>query len=58
MVSNERKWARVANRMNYAPGKGISSTLRSHYERILYPYDLFQAGVTADSAQVTNPCDQ
>uniref|UniRef100_S4RDL6 [histone H3]-trimethyl-L-lysine(4) demethylase n=1 Tax=Petromyzon marinus TaxID=7757 RepID=S4RDL6_PETMA len=42
----ERKWSRVAAKMGYPAGKGAGSLLRSHYERILYPYDLFQSGVS------------
>jgi len=30
--------------MGFAPGKAVGSHLRSHYERILYPYYLFQTG--------------
>lgn len=36
----------VASRMGFPPGKGTGSLLRSHYERILYPYELFQSGAT------------
>jgi len=34
----------VACRLAYAGGKGVGSTLRQHYEKILYPYDIFQSG--------------
>lgn len=30
--------------MGFAPGKAVGSHLRAHYERILYPYNLFQSG--------------
>ncbi|XP_051525204.1 lysine-specific demethylase 5B-B-like isoform X5 [Myxocyprinus asiaticus] len=30
--------------MGFAPGKAVGSHLRSHYERVLYPYNLFQSG--------------
>ncbi|XP_014667621.1 PREDICTED: lysine-specific demethylase 5B-like [Priapulus caudatus] len=43
-VSYERKWTRVASRMGYEPGKGVGSLLKGHYERILYPYDIFKSG--------------
>ncbi|KAJ8411958.1 hypothetical protein AAFF_G00142250 [Aldrovandia affinis] len=43
-VSKERRWARVAQRMGYPPGKNIGSLLRSHYERIVCPFETFQSG--------------
>uniref|UniRef100_A0A8C7QGX7 [histone H3]-trimethyl-L-lysine(4) demethylase n=1 Tax=Oncorhynchus mykiss TaxID=8022 RepID=A0A8C7QGX7_ONCMY len=39
-----RRWSKIALKMGFAPGKAIGSHLRSHYERILYPYNLFQTG--------------
>ena len=48
MVSKERKWSKVSAKLNFEAGKGIGSILRTHYERILYPYDLFKSGVTVD----------
>ncbi|MGH0189350.1 UNVERIFIED_CONTAM: hypothetical protein FKN15_034986 [Acipenser sinensis] len=32
--------------MGFAPGKAVGSHIRSHYERILYPYNLFQSGAS------------
>ena len=46
MVSKERKWSKVASRLGYPGGKGVGSVLRTHYERMLYPFDLFRAGAT------------
>ncbi|XP_053321235.1 lysine-specific demethylase 5A isoform X2 [Spea bombifrons] len=46
VVSKEKKWSRVATRMGYMPGKGTGSLLKTHYDRILYPYELFQSGVS------------
>uniref|UniRef100_A0A7N6A586 [histone H3]-trimethyl-L-lysine(4) demethylase n=1 Tax=Anabas testudineus TaxID=64144 RepID=A0A7N6A586_ANATE len=46
MVCKEKRWSMVASRMGFPPGKGTGSLLRSHYERILYPYELFQSGAT------------
>ncbi|KAM6149263.1 lysine-specific demethylase 5C-like [Rhynchocyon petersi] len=43
-ICKDRRWARVAQRLNYPPGKNIGSLLRSHYERIVYPYEMFQSG--------------
>uniref|UniRef100_A0A671V7W5 [histone H3]-trimethyl-L-lysine(4) demethylase n=1 Tax=Sparus aurata TaxID=8175 RepID=A0A671V7W5_SPAAU len=45
-VCKEKRWSKVASRMGFPPGKGTGSLLRSHYERILYPYELFQSGAT------------
>uniref|UniRef100_A0A3P9DM25 [histone H3]-trimethyl-L-lysine(4) demethylase n=1 Tax=Maylandia zebra TaxID=106582 RepID=A0A3P9DM25_9CICH len=46
MVCKERRWARIAQRLGYPPGKNIGSLLRSHYERIVYPYEMFQSGTS------------
>ncbi|XP_016075602.1 PREDICTED: lysine-specific demethylase 5D-like isoform X2 [Miniopterus natalensis] len=43
-VCKDRRWAQVAQRLSYPPGKNIGSLLRSHYERIIYPYETFQCG--------------
>ncbi|MCI4380721.1 hypothetical protein PGIGA_G00243430 [Pangasianodon gigas] len=43
-VCKERRWTKIAMTMGFAPGKAVGSHLRAHYERILYPYNLFQAG--------------
>lgn len=45
-MTKEKKWSKVASRLGYLPGKGTGSLLKSHYERILYPYELFQSGVS------------
>ncbi|XP_043916445.1 lysine-specific demethylase 5C isoform X2 [Protopterus annectens] len=44
VICKDRRWARVAQRMCYPSGKNIGSLLRSHYERIVYPYELYQSG--------------
>lgn len=31
-----------------ATGKCNGSVLKSHYEKYLYPFDLFEAGITVD----------
>ncbi|KAJ2954973.1 hypothetical protein O0L34_g3316 [Tuta absoluta] len=50
VCSAERKWSKIARRMGFPQGKGIGSILKSHYERILYPYDVFKSsGVKADA---------
>ncbi|XP_077565840.1 lysine-specific demethylase 5A [Stigmatopora nigra] len=45
-VCKEKRWSKVGSRMGFPPGKGTGSLLRSHYERILYPYELFQSGAS------------
>uniref|UniRef100_A0A665TC67 [histone H3]-trimethyl-L-lysine(4) demethylase n=1 Tax=Echeneis naucrates TaxID=173247 RepID=A0A665TC67_ECHNA len=44
IVCRERRWTKIALQMGFAPGKAIGSHLRGHYEKILYPYNLFQSG--------------
>ncbi|XP_077325080.1 lysine-specific demethylase 5A isoform X6 [Lithobates pipiens] len=46
VVSKEKKWSKVGSRLGYMPGKGTGSLLKTHYERILYPYELFQSGIS------------
>lgn len=43
-VCRERRWTKISVKMGFAPGKAVGSHLRTHYERILYPYNLFQTG--------------
>uniref|UniRef100_A0A8C5HWG9 [histone H3]-trimethyl-L-lysine(4) demethylase n=1 Tax=Gouania willdenowi TaxID=441366 RepID=A0A8C5HWG9_GOUWI len=45
-VCRDRRWTKISVKMGFAPGKAIGSHLRAHYERILYPYNLFQTGAT------------
>ncbi|KAK1899165.1 Lysine-specific demethylase 5B-B, partial [Dissostichus eleginoides] len=44
LVCTERRWTKIAMTMGFAPGKAVGSHLRVHYEKILYPYNLFQSG--------------
>uniref|UniRef100_A0A3Q3GUM0 [histone H3]-trimethyl-L-lysine(4) demethylase n=1 Tax=Labrus bergylta TaxID=56723 RepID=A0A3Q3GUM0_9LABR len=46
ILCKEKRWSKVASRMGFPSGRGTGSLLRSHYERILYPYELFQSGAT------------
>ncbi|XP_067119394.1 lysine-specific demethylase 5A isoform X3 [Centruroides vittatus] len=46
VVTKERRWAKIASRMGYPHGRSIGSLLRQHYERILYPYDIFKSGAS------------
>ena len=45
-VTRERKWTGIANRLGLKSNnhKGIGSILRTHYERIIYPFVVFQTG--------------
>ncbi|XP_070945604.1 lysine-specific demethylase 5D isoform X2 [Macaca nemestrina] len=54
-ICKDRRWARVAQRLHYPPGRNIGSLLRSHYERIIYPYEMFQSG--ANHVCNTHPFD-
>uniref|UniRef100_A0A6I8SJJ0 Lysine-specific demethylase 5A n=1 Tax=Xenopus tropicalis TaxID=8364 RepID=A0A6I8SJJ0_XENTR len=53
VVTKEKKWSQVGNRMGYQPGKGTGSLLKLHYDRILYPYELFQSGVSLMVRNIT-----
>ncbi|KAG7495169.1 lysine-specific demethylase 5B-B-like [Solea senegalensis] len=53
-VCRERRWTKISVKMGFAPGKAIGSHLRTHYERILYPYNLFQNGANLSRATLTN----
>uniref|UniRef100_A0AAR2LGP4 [histone H3]-trimethyl-L-lysine(4) demethylase n=1 Tax=Pygocentrus nattereri TaxID=42514 RepID=A0AAR2LGP4_PYGNA len=50
VVCKDRRWTKIATTMGFAPGKAVGSHLRAHYERIIYPYNLFQSG-----ANLLNP---
>uniref|UniRef100_A0A4W6FWU7 [histone H3]-trimethyl-L-lysine(4) demethylase n=1 Tax=Lates calcarifer TaxID=8187 RepID=A0A4W6FWU7_LATCA len=52
-VCRERRWTKISVKMGFAPGKAIGSHLRAHYERILYPYNLFQTGANLPVRHVT-----
>lgn len=53
----ERKWAKVTNRMGYQINNNnrgtVASLLRHHYEKILYPHDIFQSGATIGAQDET-----
>ena len=43
VVTAEKKWPKVAQDMGYNPqNKNIANLLKAHYERILYPLEVFQ----------------
>ena len=42
-MSGDRKWVKVAADMGYSPAnKNVPALLKAHYERILFPLDLFE----------------
>ena len=47
-ITRDKKWPKIAVRLCYQASKNIGSTLRVHYEKTLYPFDVFMAGATAD----------
>ncbi|KAM4700298.1 lysine-specific demethylase 5B isoform 2-T2 [Discoglossus pictus] len=46
VVCRDRKWTKIATRMGFSLGKAVGSHIRGHYERILYPYNLFHSGTS------------
>ena len=43
MVNSEKKWQKVATDMGYSiHNKNIGPLLKAHYERIIYPLDVFE----------------
>lgn len=52
-VCRERRWTKISVKMGFAPGKAIGSHLRAHYERILFPYNLFQTGANLPVRPIT-----
>lgn len=45
-TTNGRKWSKIASAMGYPSGKSVGTILKGHYERILYPFDIFTSGKT------------
>ncbi|XP_050073403.1 lysine-specific demethylase lid [Anopheles maculipalpis] len=52
IVTKERKWSKVACRMGYQQGKSVGSNLRTHYDRLLYPFDVYRSGKVVDLANI------
>ncbi|XP_071961642.1 lysine-specific demethylase 5A-like [Antedon mediterranea] len=44
LCRKERKWNKVASRLGYVVGKNFGSQLMKHYEKMLWPHDVFIAG--------------
>uniref|UniRef100_A0A667YKH1 [histone H3]-trimethyl-L-lysine(4) demethylase n=1 Tax=Myripristis murdjan TaxID=586833 RepID=A0A667YKH1_9TELE len=57
IVCRDRRWTKIALQMGFAPGKAVGSHLRAHYEKILYPYNLFQSGANLLCVQKPQPGD-
>ncbi|XP_046747489.1 lysine-specific demethylase lid isoform X3 [Diprion similis] len=51
-VTKERRWAKIANRIGYPSGRSVGSILKNHYERILYPFDVFKQGKTLTDIKI------
>lgn len=41
-MTRDRKWSKVSQRMGYQVGKSIGTILKTHYERLLFPFDVFK----------------
>nr|CAI5832447.1 unnamed protein product [Callosobruchus analis] len=50
-ATKERKWSKISHRMGYQVGKSVGTILKTHYERLLYPYDVFKAGKSVEVKQ-------
>lgn len=53
-VSKDRKWSKIATFMGYPQGKGLGTILKTHYERLLYPYEIFCLE-KANKAKIESP---
>ncbi|XP_072308663.1 lysine (K)-specific demethylase 5Ba isoform X2 [Eucyclogobius newberryi] len=58
VVCRDRRWSKISVKMGFAAGKAIGSHLRAHYERILYPYNLFQTGSNLPASLTNDTKDQ
>jgi len=43
-VVQEQRWISIAAKMGFPPKRGHALVLKGHYERILYPFDVFNQG--------------
>lgn len=51
-MTRERRWAKIANKIGYPSGRSVGSILKNHYERILYPFDVFKQGKTLKDIKI------
>ncbi|KAG5307579.1 KDM5A demethylase, partial [Pseudoatta argentina] len=56
-VTKERRWAKIANKLGYPSGRSVGSILKNHYERILYPFDVFKQGKTLSDIKIEPDSD-
>ncbi|XP_011267451.1 lysine-specific demethylase lid isoform X2 [Camponotus floridanus] len=56
-VTKERRWAKIANKLGYPSGRSVGSILKNHYERILYPFDVFKQGKTLSDIKIEPESD-
>ena len=58
LITRERRWTTLATKMGLktANNKGIGGILKTHYERIVHPYVIFQTGKNTkkDKVDVAN----
>jgi histone demethylase JARID1 len=57
IVTKDRKWSKIASQMGYPAGKSVGTILKSHYERILYPYDIYTTGKIVDISKLESEQD-
>lgn len=50
VTTKERKWSKIAGRLGYLAGKNVGTILKGHYERVLYPFDIYTSGKLVDGA--------
>ena len=56
LITKERRWTTLATKMGLktANNKGIGGILRTHYERVVYPYVIFETGKNTKKVNVGN----
>lgn len=56
LITRERRWTTLATKMGLktANNKGIGGILRTHYERVVHPYVIFQTGKNTKKVNVGN----
>ncbi|KAK2585208.1 hypothetical protein KPH14_009914 [Odynerus spinipes] len=57
-VTKERRWAKIANKLGYPSGRSVGSILKNHYERILYPFDVFKQGKALTDIKIEPDSDE
>ncbi|GLH14974.1 Lysine-specific demethylase lid [Gryllus bimaculatus] len=57
-VTKEKKWNKISIKMGFNDAKGLGSLLKHHYERILYPYDVFCNGKVLSQLKVESDSNE